>query len=226
MWQPVSAGLPHFHSFSFFIQSICMTLQKHQAVPKQEEGKQVDCIEKKVLETIEEAHAFYQSCKQRLLDVNHWGDISGKGSAVFELTDEKGSVKRGEPQQGDHFKIDIPGPGSSAGEGYDWVKVELVEDHSNHEAAQEWIVIKVRPSDNPANADEIIAHFMQPGASSSFIVRRTGKTVTAEVHGRNEKPNTSGNVADKIRNAVVGSVAALGISGIQWDKLVSGLIKG
>ena len=49
--------------------------------------------------------------------------------------------------------------------------------------------------------------------------------ISAEVHGRNEKPNTSAeNLPDKIRNAVVGIGAVAGFAKIQWQKLVKGLL--
>ena len=84
--------------------------------------------------------------------------------------------------------------------------------------------MKVRPSEDPVKK-EGVAHFLQNQATSSFIVKRKDTIVTAEVHGRNEKPNTSAKkVTDKIRNALVGTAATTGISKIQWQKLVKGIL--
>lgn len=55
---------------------------------------------------------------------------------------------------------------------------------------------------------------------------REKNTVTAAVLGRNEVANTtdSTSVLDKLRNAVVGISAALGMSNPQWNSLVNGLL--
>jgi hypothetical protein len=203
-----------------------MTLPKQKSVPEQEEGQQVDIVESKTADTTAAAKELYAACKKRLFDINRWADISGTGSATFTIMDKTGNPKQGLPGTGDHFRIDIPGPGSSAGDGYDWVQVELVEDHADEQDDHEWTVMKVRPASNPNSPKEEVAHFLDEKATSSFIVRRNGYTVSTEVHGRNEKPNTTGNIPDKIRNTLVGSAAALGISAIQWKKLASGLLNG
>ena len=201
-----------------------MTAKDSKAIPPQKEGKQVDIVEKINASTPEEARSLFIKLKKKLFDINHWSDISGGLSASFVLTDQHGQHKTGIPAAGDHFRIDIPGPGSSAGSGYDWVRVEMVEDHSDPEADKEWVIIKVRPSEDPAKK-EGIAHFLGEKATSSFIVKRENDSLTAEVHGRNEKPNTeAGKLSDKIRNAVIGTGVVTGLAKIQWEKLVKGLL--
>ncbi|MGK2862011.1 MAG: hypothetical protein ACSLE0_08765, partial [Chitinophagaceae bacterium] len=153
-----------------------------------------------------------------------WGNISNGISAEFLLTDKSGEPKKGIPVTGDHFRIDIPGPGSVSGEGYDWVRVELVEDNREPDNNSEWALIKVRPAEDPAT-HEGVAHFFHDHATSSFIVKREGYTITAAVHGRNEKPNKDNkHLTDKIRNKVIGLFAVAGVATIQWKKLVNGLL--
>ncbi len=61
------------------------------------------------------------------MDVNNWENISkGIIKAAFKLCDSYGNEVERLPQEGDYFKIDIPGPGSVDGEGYDWVKIENI----------------------------------------------------------------------------------------------------
>ena len=70
-----------------------------------------------------------------------------------------------------------------------------------------------------------MAHFLSDDATSTFIISRKNNTITASVHGRNEKPNTeAAGLLDKIRNAIVGTTAVAGISKIQWKLLVKGLL--
>lgn len=193
-------------------------------IPAQQEGEDADIIETVKAATEEDAKQIFRDARQRLFDVSHWEDISKGISASFVLTDKWGKPKEGIPAPGDYFRINIPGPGSAAVNGYDWVKVELVEDNSDAATSSEVAVIKVRPAKNPAK-QEGIAHFLDKEATSSFVVKRENKLVTASVHGRNEKPNTAAEkITDKIRNAIVGTAAVKGIAKIQWRKLVTGLL--
>lgn len=201
-----------------------MVTDESNSIPSQEEGKQVDIIETVNAFSPEDAKTLYIQSKQRFWDINCWSAISDGLSASFVLTDHEGKQKQGIPEVGDHFRIDIPGPGSSAGNGYDWVRVELVEDGNDPKADCEWSVIKVRPSEDPVNK-EGIAHFLEEKATSSFIVKRKGTTISAEVHGRNEKPNTGAEkISDKVRNIMIGAGAILGFAKIQWEKLAKGLL--
>ena len=123
---------------------------------------------------------------------------------------------------GDHIRINIPGPGSSVGEGFDWVRIEMVEEKSQPE--REFCIIKVRPTDDPLKM-EGTAHFFERQATSSFMVKREGLLLAAEIHGRNEKPNTGNRkLTDKIRNVVVSTAAKGGLAIIQWQKLAKGLL--
>jgi hypothetical protein len=193
-------------------------------IPTQQTGDQSDTVEEKKLATEEEAKAIFLQAKQRLLDINHWEDISKGISATFNLTDHFGNLKNGAPQPGDYFKIDIPGPGPKAGEGYDWVKVEAIEDYSAPDAQQESTSILVRPSHDP-RMDEGTAHFFDNKATSSFVVKREKNIVSARIHGRNESSNTAAkSISDNLRNAVIKVAAAAGFSAIQWKKLAKGLI--
>jgi hypothetical protein len=181
-------------------------------------------MEEKKLSTEEEAKELFVQAKQRLLDINHWEEISEGISASFNLTDNFGNLKIGAPKPGDYLKIDIPGPGPTNGEGHDWVKVEAIEDYSAPDAAQESIAVRVRPSHDP-RMDEGTAHFFDGKATSSFVVKRDKNIVSASIHGRNESANTAAkSISDKLRNAVIKIAAAAGFSAIQWKKLAKGLV--
>lgn len=199
-------------------------MKASHSIPPQQEGFSADIIELVTASDIQEAKLLFLKARQRMYDINRWGDISEGLSASFRLTDNNGLPKEDIPNAGDLIMIDIPGPGSSAGEGYDWVRVELVEDERSAGADEEWSVLKVRPSGSPSNTGDT-AHFFKNSATSTFIVKRKDATVTAEIHGRNETPNTSASkISDKVRNAIVGSAAASGASKIQWQKLARGLL--
>jgi len=195
-------------------------MDAQEVIPEHNKGIQTNTESSIELSTEQEAQQFYEEAKQRLLAINSWHQYAGNASADFLLTDHKGNRINRSPQKGDHFKIDIPGPGTVTGDGHDWVQVEAIEENENS------IGIRVRPVTNPTNERKDVAHFFSEEATSSFIVKRDGKKITAGVYGRNEKPNTNTeNLKDKIRNTAMAAGAISGFSKLQWKSLVNGLVK-
>lgn len=192
--------------------------------PDQQSGSATNSQHTVSLSSPGEASRFFELAKSRLQDVNRWQQLCGEASAVFTLTDGNGQEVNRRVQKGDYFKIDIPGPGNKAGDGYDWVRVEEIEDTNNPE--KELFAIRVRPAPNPQTTEEDTAHFFKSDATSSFAVVRQGNDVMASVQGRNEKPNSDNdNLIDKARNVLVAVGAVLGFSNPQWKSLVTGLLK-
>jgi hypothetical protein len=195
-----------------------------EVIPKQEIGTESNTEATVELDNENDSKNLYNDAKERLLNVNNWHQYAGALSSDFQLTDSAGNEVERKVQKGDHFKIKIPAPGSVTGDGYDWVKVDTVEEVN--EGTEQMAAIKVHPATNPTNADKSVAHFFTDDASSSFIVKRDSRKVTAGVYGRNEKPNTQADkLVDKARNAAVGTGAITGFSKLQWKQLVKGLLK-
>jgi hypothetical protein len=191
--------------------------------PKQTTGKAIEAKSIRELATPEEAQAFFRVMKERLKQIKQWHALSGPLSATFELVDRAGQPVNREPATGDYFKIDIPGPGSKGGEGFDWALVEAVKSETTDDG--ESYGIRVRPADNPTVASQDTAHFYSPESTSTFVVHRAGKIVEAAVYDRNIKPNTdTSKGVDQVRDAVIGTVGLLGFSKIQWQRLTDGLI--
>ena len=192
-------------------------------IPEQKEGKALDIEETITASGEAEAREIFNRAKNRLLHPGEWQKISGSLTAEFKLAAQESpdAIAR----VNDHIRIDIPGPGSVTGEGYDWVRIDDIQTDPE-KAADESFLITLRPSDNPEKLSEDTAHFFQSNATSSFLLLRKGATVSARYHGRNEIANTEDvPVTDKVRNALVAGAAKAGISEIQWKSLVSGLLK-
>jgi hypothetical protein len=193
-------------------------------IPGQYTGKVIDTEEQIELSSAEEAKAFFAIVKDRLLNVNNWEEIAGMASANFQLVDSGGQEVNRTVQKGDFFKIDIPGPGPVAGDGYDWVQVEALEEVS--EGDVDSVGIRVRPTLSPLNNSQDVAHFYSPESTSSFTVTREGAKITAGIYDRNTKPNkTADTLADKARDMVVGAGAVTAFSKVQWKSLAEGLLK-
>jgi hypothetical protein len=195
-------------------------------IPQQYEGEQTDVIDFVDCETKEKAHELFQLAKSRLKDVSNWHTFCGPGSSKFSITDAQGNEDYKLAEKGDHFYINLPAPGSIAGDGLEWVRIEDIEDAENANAESEYITMTVRPVANPRHPEKAIAHFFDHKSTSTFIVERYLNHVSAAVHGRNETPNNEGvNIYDTVRNTIIALMARAGLSGPQWKKLVIGLLK-
>jgi hypothetical protein len=196
---------------------------KDELLPPQESGSESNTEHKAQLRNEAEARALFEQAKQRLLNVNEWEKYAGRGSASFQLTDATGKEVQRPAQQHDHFKIDIPGPGTVTGDGYDWAQIEYMEESRERNA--DYLLMRVRPATNPNGGGNDVAHFFNDAATSNFMVRREGNTITAAVYGRNELPNMNAEKGiDKARNTMVALSAMAGVSQIQWKSLVKGLL--
>lgn len=89
-------------------------------MPSQKKGNHTTAQIHSKTKSREEALKQFDLAKHRLLDINSWQKISGKGSAEFKLTDKKGQVlKSKRPRVGNLIRIKLPAPGNKAGDGYD-----------------------------------------------------------------------------------------------------------
>ena len=195
-------------------------------VPDQQDGAQKDIIHSELALDENDARKLFMIARNRLVNVNHWHEYAAGLSATFRLTNALGQEVDRTAEKGDYFKISVPAPGPSSGDGYDWVQVEAVEDKSDPNGSDERMALRVRPAADPTQRGENVSHFFSNTSTSSFVVERQGGRVSAAVYGRNEVPNTeTDNIIDKVRNAVVGVSALMGLANVQWKNLVSGLIK-
>lgn len=193
-------------------------------IPEHNSGEQTNTDSSLNFTNENEAINFYEIVKQRLLHVNNWQQLAGMATANFILTDKEGNDVEREAREGDYLKINIPGPGSKTGNGYDWVKIEAIE--KNAAPHQQTTGMRVRPAANPLTSQQDVAHFFSDESTSSFIVKREKNKVTAAIYGRNEKPNTDvEKLIDKARNTVIATAAFGGLSKIQWKSLAEGLLK-
>ena len=184
-------------------------------VPAQYTGKEFEVDATVEIQDESEAKVFYETVKNRLLNISNWHHLAGIISAKFQLINSSGEEVDRQVEKGDYFKINIPGPGSSEGDGYDWVGVEEIKEVIEKDVQS--VALRVRPVSNPFGEKKEIAHFYSDEATSSFIITRQGKKLTAWIIDRNIKPNDdAGSLTDKIRDIVVG-VGAMGLfSKIQW----------
>lgn len=195
------------------------------AVPSQNEGAKSDTVHTVKLKSHEDALALFKTGKRRLMKIYEWHQLCSPGTATFALTEAEGKKIKRHAREGDYLRIDIPGPGSKTGKGYDWVRIKKILHETDQKRDYEATVIHVSPADNPRNHSSATAHFFDEHSSSTFLVTREKNVVTAEIHGRNEKPNTDpDSPLDIIRNTFIAIGAMLGFSKFQWKQLAKGLL--
>ncbi len=193
-------------------------------IPPHLGGKKLDCFETIEFARREEAHAFYAVARQRLLNVQHWAAITDIPSATFRLMDSQRQALGRPAAIGDYIRIDIPGPGLPSSDGYDWVRVEAVDEESAEDYQR--TVLSLRPAADPTNDHTDTAHFFTDLATSTLIVEQRSNVVTAQYAGRNEHVNTENEaLADNVRNFLVGLSAKMGASFPQWKSLVMAIVK-
>ena len=198
----------------------------NKLIPEDKEGKNTDLESSVEAENTTTARDIFETACSHLLDPNNWHSLSGLGTAAFKLVRTGQEDAEGPAREGDYIRVNIPGPGLNTGDGYDWVRVELIEESRGDEQAEQIMGMKVRTCSNPNNDDADTAHFFKEGASSSFLITQNGTRVTASYHGRNEKiNNNTEKIADNIRNTAVALGAIAGLSELQWSKLIKGLLQ-
>jgi hypothetical protein len=194
-------------------------------IPTNVKGKPTDLEFSVTLASIDEARHCYMRAVKRMQNPEIWHELAGWASASFKLMGSEGEGVARLAEEGDYIRIDVPGPGSKEGGGFDWVKVEKVEEYIDSSEQREWTGMKVCPCGNPTCMSAGTAHFFTSEASSTYIIERNGDTVTAFYHGRNEVPNTStGKWTDNVRNTFVAAGAVVGLSEAQWSSLCKGFL--
>ena len=177
-------------------------------IPAQTKGKAVDLEHTVTADTIAEAdHLFNMAC-DRVLHPQKWATLTNGFGASFTPVDRSKKMINRSVRLHDFIEIDIPAPGK------DWVRVSAIERDSDS------VALTLLVSPEPGKETEGVGHFFDEGATSTFIIRRKEKSVTASYHGRNETPHT-----DKIRNTIVALGALAGLSEIQWSSLLEGFLQ-
>ncbi|MDQ0475808.1 hypothetical protein [Chryseobacterium sp. MDT2-18] len=193
-------------------------------IPEQIIGVESEAVSKISFDNKESTRIHFKKVKKRFLDINSWELFAGQEKAEFSLRDENGNLILGHPQVGNYISIKVPLLPNRNDGGLDWVKIEVYEEEvfEDYEA----VYLRVRPSSDPTSSSNKITHFLDSSATSNFIIKRSGKEISAEIYARNEVPNSKDkSISEKIRNKIVSVGGMLIGSKIQWEGLTKGLIE-
>ncbi len=135
-----------------------MSSEKYK-IPEQYVGGEMDVLAKVECDSIEGAKLLYNDVWNRLSDVNNWEAMSKASLSSFTVIDSSGHEAKRPTKKDDFIRIDIPGPGTKIGHGFDWVCVEIL---SNEIIDQRSLFsIQVRPSPRPNSGNSKTAHFFK-----------------------------------------------------------------
>lgn len=194
-------------------------------IPPNTRGKHNDLSNSRDFAYTVLAEECFHRVKTLLLHPGRWQELAGKASAWFELFTREGERIFRPAQKGDLFRIDLPGPGPSAGGGYDWVQLDAMESLTDPSNGDALFALRLVTTPKPGQDDAAAAHFFKAGAISVFVLKKQQHTITLSYHGRNETPNTdAAKLTDKLRNLVAGEIAMAGVSEMQWSALIKGML--
>ena len=193
-------------------------------IPAQLKGGSHNIVSMQCANSIDVALNYFEELQLRLKAVNQWHSFSAKIKAKFFLIDSETSQITTDLKVGNLIKIDIPGPGSPSGNGYDWTEIiDIQMGIENTESP--FFAFTIRPCPAPDSNEETVAHFYNKESTNTFIVRRIGTCLYAEVHGRNQIENTSdAPLLDIVRNKAVAIGSKFGIGSLNWIGFASALL--
>lgn len=198
----------------------------HKLIPIQSKGKENNLQSVKTLTSLDEANALFQLAYQRINNPLRWHHLTGIVVTRFLLPEDTSLNHEPLISEGNYLRIEIPGPGTATGNGFDWIKIDTVVHDIDIERQKELFGMTFRACSNPEKNTDTTAHFFQSSSTSTFIIQRQQLTVTASYHGRNEIPNVhTESLLGNIRNAFVAVGAAAGLSETMWGILVKSFLK-
>lgn len=153
-------------------------------VPQQVKGNSTDNISEKHFSDVAPAKDHFKIVSKRLLEVNGWQRVAGPQTARFELYNSDGHPADRSAQEGDYIKIDIPGPGSLTGDGFDWVKIIAIrQGDADDSKAPDGKSASTHIDDGESGADELNSIEQTAGEQSTealaITVRPSDNPLTA-----------------------------------------------
>ena len=166
----------------------------------------------------QEAIRAFQEAEDRLEHPNRWSQLGhpllGADFQLFRHNQDQ--PEEVTPVLGDHIKIKLPDPGPPV-----WVKLEGLD------KSEDSLRFVVRPSDDPRRGSpQTIVHLFGQETTNVFELERDGTTVISRVTGKDEVPNTTGNVFQDVLAGARLAGAWAGLKKPQWNDFVRNLVDG
>lgn len=183
-------------------------------------GTAIDAEASAVLSTEKTAIVFFELVRNRLEHVNSWPIIAGNLSAEFQIVNKEGLEVFRKAHEGDYLRIDITASGVRPGNGFDWVRIEYLDDMDQHRFG-----FCMRPATHPGSHRHAGARFYHGDSTSSFVVFRAGRRVTVKISDRTlQRADEEKNQVERFRKEGVAWTGRKRFSAIHWQALAEGLV--
>lgn len=174
----------------FYInQSLMNAINDHYLVPEQQEGAEKNLQTHITGLTVEDAEDMFVVAKERMLDINNWKKENPFFNA-FILADAYGKEVHRPAHTGDYIHIKN---GTEA-----WVHIDAIEYDDYPDINTETIAIRIHPCPAPQIHVDEDPYQINSAVSSTIVVERLDRRLTAFYHGRNE---TIGGIAQQTDDA-------------------------
>ncbi len=170
--------------------------EQHYLVPHNYDGEQTDIVYGITTEFVEDAEDLFVDAKDRLLEVNKWAVFAGFSSLSFALADGQGHMLKRRLHRHDHIIISSPGEGTA-----DRFTVDALEYDDYPDDDYETFAVRMH----------ISGHDPEVSKTSTMVIARHGKNLSATYHGRNKS-----DMRDDLWH---------GLERAEWGMLVRGLIE-
>ena len=192
-----------------------------RAIPQQLKGFKKHFEASRKFVSAEDAHLCYDHAITRLLNINNWHELTMLEKGDVQLISRNLKPQRRKAKLDDYVRFGIPAPNNADGDGGDWVQVKNILFSSGKRKEQ--CLLTLQPCAMPGG--DATVHFFASASSSTFLITRDGRIVTAEYYGRNELPNiNAGDLKTNVRNVAVAAGAIIGFSDTMWEPMMPALI--
>ncbi|MGN6567312.1 MAG: hypothetical protein ACTHJ0_05135 [Flavipsychrobacter sp.] len=164
-------------------------LNDHYLVPDQQEGIEKNLQSYITALTVEDAEDMFVEAKNKMLDINNWK----KENSYFKdfvLKDAHGKEVHRPARKGDFIHI-----ANAAGDS--WVHVDAIEYDDYPDINTEAIALRVHPCSAPDLHVNEEPYLINNAVSSTMVIERLDRRLTALYHGRNETIGGTANQADE-----------------------------
>lgn len=165
-------------------------LNDHYLVPDQQEGIEKNLQSFVTALTVEDAEDMFVEAKNRMLDVNGWKE----GNSYFKnfvLTDSHGKEVQRLARKGDYIHVLNTAENN-------WIHVDAIEYDDYPDINTETIALRIHPCSAPDVHINEEPYLMDSAVSSTIVIERLDRRLTAFYHGRNETIGGTANQADEV----------------------------
>lgn len=175
----------------------------------------------------EDAILLFKNARDKLININQWDTLLAGHTTSFQVVSTTGQLIDASAGSSFYVRIDIASKGSETGYGYDWLQIEDWVDMEDENENLSLLSFSLRPSVNPEQKNEKIAHYFSPDSSLTMLLRREANNVKISVFETNLviNPLAEKSVAGTIRQTLVGSAGVCGLTNNEWEEIVRNLLE-